>query len=453
VPERRRDHRDSESLSRDSHPAVHPWIYRGSGFSSLLSETSSFREKQISLYRDEYCSDRRIHCLASPTHSTPIMAFANGTQVLVIYQDDVTTAYARVVLGCVDPEADEYVVLTPDGDISIENFADQSIHTVRVKPIGGIPFNFDVANVVPFNDLPSDIESEALFAEAKADIRRLKKAREVQHGLQLRRGRQNQQPVNSEPQQSLVAADQNRSGLGNAAAVPAPVAGVPSVSGGLAALASALNGQPTAEPNVKSALTTTQVPSAEVRVLAVKYDQTGQRFRNFREAVLDAEEIKWDDWPVPGGIFTVLWCMQFMLNRSGSPMLWHQTWVTLGKLNNNDHQVIFHEALCRMVETAACYDQINLPTLASMELLVRQIQCIEERQKDKFTAADFSGSTGYEQHLMAGSSSRSQLCICPALMEWVTKEVAKQNIMDKERRKAREERALTRPPKKGGGDA
>ena len=144
--------------------------------------------------------------------------------------------------------------------------------------------------------------------------------------------------------------------------------------------------------------------------------------------------------------------MQFMLNRAGSPMLWHQTWVTLGKLNNNDHQVIFHEALCRMIETAACYDQINLPTLASMELLVRQIQCIEERQKEKFATADFSGPTGYEQHLMAGSSSRSQLCICPALMEWVTKEVSKQNVMDKERRKAREERALTRPPKKGGGD-
>jgi hypothetical protein len=118
-----------------------------------------------------------------------------------------------------------------------------------------------------------------------------------------------------------------------------------------------------------------------------------------------------------------------------------------------DHQVIFHEALCRMIETAACYDQISLPTLASMELLVRQIQCIEERQKDKFIAADFSGSTVYERHLTAGSRSRSQLCICPALMEWVTKEVAKQNIMDKERRKAREERALTRPPKKGGGDA
>jgi hypothetical protein len=381
------------------------------------------------------------------------MAFANGPQVLVIYSEDITTAYARVVLGCVDPEADEYVVLTPDGDIAIENFADQSIHTVRVKPNGGIPFKFDVGNVVPFNALPSDIESEALFAEANADIRRLKRARESQLGLQPRRGRQNQPTVNSEPQQSLVAADQNRSGPGKAAAAPAPDVGVPSVSGGLAALASALSGQPTVDPSAKNAIATVQTPSSEVRVLAVKYDQTSQRFRNFREAVLDSEEIKWDDWPVPGGIFTVLWCMQFMLNRSGSPMLWHQTWVTLGKLNNNDHQVIFHEALCRMVETAACYDQLNLPTLASMELLVRQIQCIEERQKDKFITADFSGSTGYEQHLMAGSSSRSQLCICPALMEWVTKEVAKQNIMDKERRKAREERALTRPPKKGGGDA
>ena len=55
-------------------------------------------------------------------------------------------------------------------------------------------------------------------------------------------------------------------------------------------------------------------------------------------------------------------------------------------------------------------------------------------------------------HFNVGISPRSQLCIGPSLAEWVAKEVGKQNIIDKERRKAREERALTGPPQKGGGD-
>ena len=143
--------------------------------------------------------------------------------------------------------------------------------------------------------------------------------------------------------------------------------------------------------------------------------------------------------------------MRFMLNRSGSPTLWHQTWRQLGKLNDNDYQVVFHDALCRIVETAACYDQVNLPTLASMELVYRQIQCIEERLKDKFMSSDPNGATGWEQQLMAGTNSRSQLCICPALSSWLAEEIRKNNLVEKERRKAREERALTRPKKGGEG--
>ena len=41
------------------------------------------------------------------------------------------------------------------------------------------------------------------------------------------------------------------------------------------------------------------------------------------------------------------------------------------------------------------------------------------------------------------------MCIDPALSEWVAKEVAKESVVMKERRKAREERALARPKAKG----
>ena len=45
----------------------------------------------------------------------------------------------------------------------------------------------------------------------------------------------------------------------------------------------------------------------------------------------------------------------------------------------------------------------------------------------------------------------SHLCICPALSAWTAQQAAQESAVLKERRKAREERALLKPePKKGG---
>ena len=127
-----------------------------------------------------------------------------------------------------------------------------------------------------------------------------------------------------------------------------------------------------------------------------------------------------------------------MLRRANGPTGWHQLWVQLGKLNDQDHLVRFHEDLCAIVETLACYDQLDGPALASVELLYRQIQICEDALKHKFGGHDASSAAAtFDRHLMAGSSSRSQLCICPQLMEYVAAENAKITAVEKERRKAR----------------
>ena len=239
--------------------------------------------------------------------------------------------------------------------------------------------------------------------------------------------------------------DHGRAGRPAAASAP----GQAPVLGGLAALSKAIGGDITPSAHIDPGKVTQQ--PADARVLAFEYDQQGQRFRSFRDAVNISEEVKWNDWPIPGKIMTVLWCLQFMLNRAGSLTLWHQAWVSQGKLNLNDHQVVFRDALCRIIETAVCYDHINGPCLAPTELICRQIQCIEERYKDKFCAGDAAGFGSLEHHLMAGIQSRFQLCICPTLNDWLADEIRKQTAVDKERRKARAERTLTKPDKKGGG--
>ena len=87
----------------------------------------------------------------------------------------------------------------------------------------------------------------------------------------------------------------------------------------------------------------------------------------------------------------------------------------------------------------------DVTALAMMELLVRQIQIIEEQLKDKFYTG--TGESAIDLHLMSGLSNRCKLCICPSLSTFVASEAAKDTAVMKERRKAREERALLKPKK------
>ena len=137
-----------------------------------------------------------------------------------------------------------------------------------------------------------------------------------------------------------------------------------------------------------------------------------------------------------------------MLQKNGSPLSWHQTWKSNGKLNDSDPVMLHHEAQCRFLGTAACYDQLDLCTIACGELVCRQRQIGEEKLADRFEDGKDQLSDYYQ---MAGATHRSQLCICPALKEWCAEEARKETAVLKERRKAREERALARPNKAGKG--
>jgi hypothetical protein len=110
-----------------------------------------------------------------------------------------------------------------------------------------------------------------------------------------------------------------------------------------------------------------------------------------------------------------------------------------------------HLSYCEVLEASATYDQLNIPALAGLELVCRQIQICEDKLSHRFddTTAD---APSQDYFLMSGSTSKQQLCVCPTLMTYITGETAKRNAILKERRKAREERVLAHPkkgPKKG----
>ena len=81
---------------------------------------------------------------------------------------------------------------------------------------------------------------------------------------------------------------------------------------------------------------------------------------------------------------------------------------------------------------------------------MRAIQRIEEKHKFKLVSAEDAG----EGALFMGSSTRSWVgsAVSPKLTEWIGTEMQKEAMVAKERRKAREERALQRKNNKDDAD-
>lgn len=185
----------------------------------------------------------------------------------------------------------------------------------------------------------------------------------------------------------------------------------------------------------------------DARTLSISRDSQQQRFKEFRLAALECKEVSFQDWPIAGPR-TVAYVLSRIVEHGGSPIAHSQAWRTACKFQPADKPAQDHEMLCRILQTMLCYDQLDATNLGSAELIVRAIQRIEEQHKLRLTAVDDAG----EAALFLGSSGGSRVgtCIAPKLAEWIGSEMQKEAAIAKERRKAREERALSR--KQGGGD-
>ena len=138
----------------------------------------------------------------------------------------------------------------------------------------------------------------------------------------------------------------------------------------------------------------------------------------------------------------------------------HDKWKNDCHLKANDAYVAEHAVLCGCVHQATTYDQLNLPELASFELLFRRIQMIEEHHRHRLQSGGFGGGIDdEEEHLYYGTSTkRTGLMMAPELRDFVAEKDKTRAKIDKWRREAREERSLAAtgsrtadPKKKPGG--
>ena len=160
-------------------------------------------------------------------------------------------------------------------------------------------------------------------------------------------------------------------------------------------------------------------------------------------------ETKMDNFIVKGPR-TVLWVLRFMKENGGTPIGRHARFKTDAGLKPDDAGVVMHASLCKILQIAATSDQLDASNLGSMELVCREVQMIEENYASRLNSK--SGQLSEEHHLFTATrQSQGNVCMCPALREWMAEELKGEAAIHKERRKAREERELLRQPgaKKG----
>ena len=346
------------------------------------------------------------------------------------------TWHTRILLAHV--VAGEWVIVTPDGDLYIEDFGPNNpdIDAWRhYDPAVGPPFGIDPAHVYAFHPMPDHVTLQRLIAEGDVHA-----AHE-----RLRRGL-----AVGGPGAAVVGAAAGPAGLGVGGGAVVPVNG----GGGAAAPAQGAVGvvnNPAANQlviggDVPAPLVVPMEQDADdARTLTISRNSEGVRFKEFRSAAQECRAVEFKDWPVAGPR-TVKHVITEMLNHGGSPSGHHQAWRVACKFQPSDAPAQEHEAWCKVLETMMVYDQLDVTNLSSAEMIVRAIQRIEERHKMKITSTDDAGEAAL--FMGAGGGMRAGLVVSPKLTEWIGGEMQKEALVAKERRKAREERQLSRKGEK-----
>jgi hypothetical protein len=192
--------------------------------------------------------------------------------------------------------------------------------------------------------------------------------------------------------------------------------------------------------------------SDDARTLSVNFEADGTRYRDYRDSVSLLSTTDWKQFPVTGPR-TVKWLCTFFKTNNITPTQWHKNWRHILKLQITDPGVSEHEIFCRVLECSICYDQLNVSELGGIEILARRFQLHEERYRLKLIDAERgAGKTGIDYDdaiiFMGGSRDRGCAAICPALLDHVAEQAKQEAAILKERRKAHEERELSRKSNK-----
>ena len=113
----------------------------------------------------------------------------------------------------------------------------------------------------------------------------------------------------------------------------------------------------------------------EVRTLWVDYDNQGERFKTWRDAVKESYTPSFDEKPLEGPL-TCLHVMKHTERHGGDPRQWLILWMRSKHIEPTDR--VYHElkVLTDALFYAGTFDQINAPALISMEVICRRLAAV-----------------------------------------------------------------------------
>ena len=195
--------------------------------------------------------------------------------------------------------------------------------------------------------------------------------------------------------------------------------------------------------------------SGDARVLPVYYRAgDNKRERSWEHALSAFGEAPLPDFGVQGPR-TAGWCLRFLRRQQQHPDDYHRAWMNRNKLSPHDWGVDAHRIALRAVALGGCSDQVDLTNLALAEHLLREAQLVEhhyrnierdhEEKNRKERKGGAVGLPAQEVELFLGAEKGAVDCmISPDLTEFVSKALERDANVQKQSRKAREERALAR---------
>lgn len=380
------------------------------------------------------------------------MALLNRTALLEYDVPGPVVIHERAILQHLS--GDEYAVLTPDGDVYIEEMAvtNSDLRSFRLRPAPG---------VLPPGVLAAQVYGLPVFTPADMAGYRAEAQRVVAAELAARGGGAviaqaavpavaGMAPVVGPNRVAGVLqwlAAETRGGYsfgdpvpGVAAAAAEHARSVHTLHDGVEIFVQCVDGG-----RVQDFLGTPAL--SDHRILAVKLNPVGTPERSLGDIAAACKEVP-VKWSLPGPR-TSKWCVTYLSIEALGFEAHHERMRTLCRLEPNSWGVQEHFQLSMTLRHALQIDQLDAFNLAFVEVMFRRLQTIEYAHSERAREAESKSVGGRlsleEQQTFGGLVRHSAtLMICPQLLDHVKLEIEKEVGLQKNMRKMREERESAR---------
>eukprot|EP00971_Amphidinium_carterae_P335962 6472068-Amphidinium_carterae.2 len=191
-------------------------------------------------------------------------------------------------------------------------------------------------------------------------------------------------------------------------------------------------------------LETTGEEEEDIRVLPIRLDGNGERWRTMAESAGSSREEVLGDYPLEGPR-SLLWLVKQLARSNMNFRHHHEAWVRNSGIRGNDRAVHEYKSLTRLLDYAVSYDQLQVCNLACLEVVARRLVIIEEAYRLQPEAPSY----GHAEYMSGVLEKEDGTLIPPALKKHTAERLKADAEVAKETKKAKEVAYAAREAAKG----